>query len=109
MIEGITVLSESTFKVTWWEALGLAIVVAIVSGCIIAAIEKDWNVGMFAGVIIFVLVFVFVYFPNRRPLTTYKVLIDDNVSMKEFDELYEVLDHDGDIVIIKMKEQNDEE
>lgn len=104
-IDGITVLSESTFVITWWQALGLAILAAIVSGCIIAALNKDWVVGLVGGIIVLLFVFCIAYFPNRKPLTTYKVLVDDDVSMKEFDELYEVLDHDGEIFVIKIKEQ----
>lgn len=37
----------------------------------------------------------------------YKVIIDDNVSMTEFYEHYEVVDQDGKIFIIREKEDVD--
>lgn len=106
-IDGITVLSESTFVMEWWKALGLAILAALVIGCLFAGLEKDWSNGLLYGIIVLVLVFCILYIPNREPETTYKVLIDESVSLKDFDELYEITGHEGEMVLIKIKEQKE--
>lgn len=103
MLEGITVLSETSYTMHWWQALIIALLLAIVCG-LIFTVMYDWRSGVFVGVIVLFCVCGLIYFGNRESSTTYKVLIDDTVSMKEFDELYEIVGHDGDIVIIKMKE-----
>lgn len=105
-IDGITVLSESTFVMTWWGALGWAIVVAVIAGCILGVMEKEWSIGVLCGIVMLVVTFFVIYIPNRKPDTTYKVLIDESISMKNFDELYEVVGHEGDMILIKIKEQN---
>lgn len=54
--------------------------------------------------ILFITTFLFAEFGNTTTVYRYEVLIDDGVSMTEFNELYELVDHHDNIYEIAVKE-----
>lgn len=125
MLEGITVLAESTVDCAkpfsnWWLAIAI-IIACIPIGCFIICLVKESLrcAPNFAALVVsfFIAVFFIYEFVNYNnfvktlePKTEYKVLISEDVKMKEFYEQYEVVDTDGNIFIIteKVSETNED-
>lgn len=96
---------------SWW--LSLVIVVAIVG---IVAIRIGRNAGnynwLISGIIItfFAVVGGVCVSSNARTVDTYEayeIIMDDCVPFREFNEVYEVIDHRGDIYTVRLKEAGD--
>lgn len=111
MLEGITVLNEFTANVFnadafLWGFLISAIV--IVGICIIAAIINHDESWLMIGAVLILPCLLFgvscgdCFFAIEE--TQYKVLISEEVSMTEFNERYEIVDHEGQIFTIREKE-----
>ena len=70
---------------------------------IILLIFNDSEVMSIVGVL---LAIVFLVVAVQRK-TQYEVTISDDVSFKEFNEKYEVIEQDGDIFTVEMRENDD--
>lgn len=114
MLDGITVLSKTTIDVYggWsfipihWILVGMAILLLV---CNMYLIFKK-NDFSFIPLSLLSLLFATIVFLitglNTEVVDTYdqyKVLVNEEVSMKNFTERYEILDQDGLIYIIKEK------
>lgn len=122
MIDGITVLHtvyEQFRYSAGWIALpilfGCLILIALLwSFCKSSKKEREADKnGYLIGGLIGVLLIVFVTpiiaicrtIPeDRRPVEYYEVMIDDSVSFKEFNEMFNVIEQHGDIYKIEYKE-----
>lgn len=102
-MDGVRILAENTTQVYWWVALIIALGISLITGIIIC-IKDESYAGVICGVIIFAFAFCIIYFPNMKPTTTYDVIVDDTVSWTEFNEKYEVMDQNGEIIRVKLKE-----
>ena len=106
-MDGVRILAENTTQVYWWVALIIALLMGILTGLVIG-IKDDSVRGWWCGVILFVFAFSIIYFPNMKPETTYDVIVDDTVSWTEFNEKYEVIGQNGEIINVRLKEQSNE-
>lgn len=102
-MDGVRILAENTTQVYWWVALIIASFIGLATGVIIC-IKDDSAVGLPCGAVVFILAFSIIYFPNMKPETIYDVIVEDTVSWTEFNEKYEVLDQNGEIIKVKLKE-----
>lgn len=117
MIEGIRVLSQSPvidydYKY-WYIALG-GVIGAIAVGLLIGALTQEFDfamIGAFIGTIVGCFAGLFAVEETVVETNTgrneYKVLIEDDVEMKEFYERYNIIEQDGEIWIIEDKEINE--
>lgn len=103
-MEGVRILATNTTQVYLWVALIIALVIGLFTGLIIG-VKDDFPAGLYCGFIVFVLAFCIIYFPNRKPTTIYDVIVDDTISWTEFNEKYEVIDQNGEIIKVKLKEE----
>lgn len=102
-MEGVRILAENTTQVYWWVALIISAIMGLVAGFAIG-VQDDFVCGLLGGIIVFILAFSIIYFPNMKPRTTYDVIVDDTVSWTEFNEMYEVVSQNGEIIHVKLKE-----
>lgn len=100
-MDGVTILAENISTVHWWFALIIALVCGVLAFIICSA---DGDDGILLGIICAILCFCIIYIPNCKPKTTYDVIIDDSVSMKEFNEHYEIIKQKGEIITVRLKE-----
>lgn len=116
-MEGVRILASEEVAVAWetwnweafWIAVGIFFVIGLVSGIIFGLQEQEFSaflimsLTMFiAGSAIFGLVAGFGIHGNVTDYEThYKVIIDDDVSMNEFYEHYEVIDQEGEIFTVR--------
>ncbi len=102
MLEGINVLSQSPIMTSLgW--VGLIVIIGLVIAFI--GVMKNAEEVMIISVVITVLFWIFfniIKVPTDN--YTYKVTIDDNVSLNEFNQRYEIIEQDGLIYTIKLKE-----
>lgn len=122
MIDGITVL-HTVYEQFRYGAGWIAL--PILFGSVILAVlfwmfckstkqerEEDrygFLIGGLIGVLLIVLVAPIVSIcrtipEDKRPVEYYEVMIDDSVSFKEFNEMFNVIEQHGDIYKIKYKE-----
>ena len=108
MLEGIEVLSKSEIMTTpswWWIPAVCILIFCIVTGVALSIrYQIDFLSFLFIGGIIVTGIYCLIV---SQTVSTgeysYKVTIDDSVSMTEFTERYEILDQDGKIYKIKEK------
>lgn len=116
MLEGIEILSKTEILVSpnWVEPtigilLGLLLLFSIIGQI---AYKADNKIGILCASIVdiicligfFVVSIVAELNPKHTGKYEYQVTIDDSVSMTEFYEKYEVIDIEGKIYTIKIKE-----
>lgn len=110
MLEGIHILNEiekctaSSAQVIFGIIVGAASLLALY---VIIVLIRDGDLPVIP-IIMFLMfgVMSFGYFSdyiNRVEYKEYKVTIDDNVSLKEFNERYEIIDREGEIYTIVEK------
>ena len=110
MIEGVTILAqEEILDIGFWEIFAplLFSIFCILIGVFIACKtdEIHWLFIISAFAVVVGLVIVVNTIEDAKPTGehTYKVTIDETVSMTEFHERYEIIDQDG--LIYKIKER----
>lgn len=116
MLEGIEILNQTEIatKAEWITIAGIIsfiLMFVFVVLTVITAIECENNLWIVMYVLVFFSFFVFVCFLALDQGTNiptgkyeYQVTIDDNVSMTEFHEKYEIVDVKGKIYTIREKE-----
>ena len=114
MLDGITVLSKATINVYGgWSFISvhwllISIIVSLFALNIYMIFkEEDFSFLGLSSMLLLITMFMFRMIGlDTKVVDTYdqyKVLINEEVSMKEFAERYEILDQDGLIYIIKEK------
>jgi len=114
-MEGIKVLSTS---LAYDSGLIIGIIFMVVTSiiCLIIVILEllfnrcfsDTSVGFLAGLIVFSICTFLMYNEYKNSYyTEQKLLIDESVSMTEFNKHYELLRMDGDIYIVKVLDEED--
>ena len=116
-MEGVRILASEEGAIAWetwnWQAFLIAVgsffVIGLILGISFGGLDNDFKEGLiiflvlfFAGSIIFGLLagFGFKSEPTAYEIQ-YKVIIDDDVSMNEFYEHYEVIDQEGKIFTVR--------
>ena len=117
-MDGVTILNE--FEVvtktgfSWqgfWGGVILGAVIAFIAAVIFGASENEWSAFIF-GLISFLIVFCpllglvsgFKLCPEPIEYEThYEVSIDENVSMQEFMDKYEIIETRGSIYTVRKK------
>ena len=109
MIEGITILAQEEIFDIGFFSVYFALVIPSIAGLIFGLFLDNcmiedyfWGIGAVIGILIG-LCFVAYMINNAKPTGeyTYKVTIDETVSLTEFYERYEIIEHDGLIYEIK--------
>lgn len=106
LMDGITILSENEIC----QAPTAIVVACITASCIIviltAILTKEDSPARYIIAPICVLMSCAILHAKREPTGQYeyKVTIDDTVSLTEFYEKYEIVDLEGKIYTIKLKE-----
>ena len=113
-MEGVTILNQ--FLSNDWAAgfapliLGAVLLFLCIWGSIIMFADECIGPGIvmvFLSLICVVLVFVGASLIAEGPETHYQVIIEDSVPMKEFLEKYEIVDQEGQILVIKEREADE--
>ena len=116
MLEGITILNQSEImaKPEWTQTAGkisaiLMIVFLFTSLCFLITEKAKLGFAMFLLMILSAIAsFIFIGLDENIKIPTgkyeYQVTIDNNVSLNEFIEKYEIINIDGKIYTIKEKE-----
>ena len=115
MIEGIEILSQEVIMECTYLGLKVCVIGVIISLIIGALLEIFYFQDGFGsllflmGAVLCMVTGVVIDTTYEIPTDEYeyKVIIDDNVSMTEFCERYEVVDQDGKIFIIREKDDVD--
>ena len=111
MLEGITVLNEFTANIFNCDVfIAVFFIIALIGSIaffIIATVTQEdaWFTGIILSVLIGLMIGVgcgSCFFVNEE--TQYQVLINEEVSMTEFNERYEIVDQEGQIFTIREKE-----
>lgn len=118
-MEGVRILASEEVPIAWetwnweafWIAVGLFFVIGLVSGIIFGLQEDEFIAGLILFLVMFFLgslicgtIFGIGIQGNVTAYETqYKVIIDDDVSMNEFYEHYEVIDQEGEIFTVRGK------
>ena len=110
-MEGVNILSQqniyNTYLPEWCIAAGLILTLISAVLVIVSIVNESWVgfafafIGIIAGIVIGSCGGSY----NKASINyvEYKVTIDDDVSMNEFYEHYEVLDQEGKIFIVREK------
>ena len=108
MMEGIEVLATGTMGIGSTANWGLIIVVGLFIGGMVGIIVGfcDYSVlsGLGIGLLVFLLVGSIIAIITEGPaytVPTYKVIIEDTVSMNDFSERYEIINQEGKIFTIR--------
>jgi ABC-type uncharacterized transport system permease subunit len=115
MIEGITVLSTEVIRYApvFVFLTVLAAIPLIIFICVLIGILRDRyyrDDGLICAALMLVMLaaavfsFSFVSIFNQKDETVYKVIINDSVPLKEFQERYEIIEVEGIIYTIKEKQ-----
>lgn len=106
MIDGITVL-EATSGGIYWLYFFLAIVAILMTIAFILIYKDNHDKAMIAGLIIAItMAITSIYFVFDCYAPTYKVLIDPSVSFIDFNNNYELINHNNNSLIYTIKEKN---
>ena len=110
-MEGITVLSTETISYTLpfiFLTVLAAIPFATFTWIFIQTCQESYKDGaLIAGMLVLTMIaaavfsFCFISIFNQKDETVYKVTIDDNVSFKEFQKRYEIIEIEDDIYTVK--------
>lgn len=109
-MEGITILNTIT-ETAWADITGIIFIACMVIGLITSLIAllliedyfKAASYTISLSVFCFIVALIIGIFGPKREYTTYQTLIGDNVSMNEFYDKYEIINKQGDIYLIKEK------
>lgn len=109
-MEGITILSTNS-EMIWTEGtallmfslLGVALIIAVVMSCINAPIVAEVT-AIVVCIICLLSAFLVMAFGPKELRITHKVLIDESVSMIEFNQKYKITDQEGQIYTIIEKD-----
>lgn len=116
MLDGIHVLNKiiETTNAKWGDwAVIITVIIGLILGLVFGMISEYKNeeivlsiiVGMFLGFILGLFVFgISTQFQVPTGEYTYQVTIDNNVSMTEFNDKYDIIKQEGEIYYIKEKE-----
>lgn len=113
-MNGIEILSQSEVvtataynttacAIAFWVVMAICVVI----GVFVSIIDDNWSwlfLAVVFGILISLLVLVVVVDITEYPTayeTYYKVTVDDNVSMNEFNEKYEIVSQEGKIYTIR--------
>ena len=98
-MEGVTILSETleSASVTGGIIMIIFGIVSAVAAILLGifAVTEDFPLIVVAVIISVFSIGSGIKELNKEPYTKYKVTIDKNVSLVEFNEKYEILDQDG--------------
>ena len=116
-MEGVRILASEEVAIAWetwnwgafWAAVVLFFIIGLVAGITFGFQEQDFSAFLImsitvflAGSTLFGLVAGFGIHGNVTDYETQcKVIIDDDVSMNEFYEHYEVIDQEGEIFTVR--------
>lgn len=107
MIDGITILNQTEITEfgLWATPVGFLVFAIIVIGFGILTEFEGWSaiIGSVIGLIVWF--FIFASSEESTGRYKYECLIDENVSMTEVHEKYEVIEQRGDIWVLEDKEQ----
>ena len=117
-MNGIEILSTAevvTATAPDWPAVGFVfgvmMLIAISLAIWIGVEKQSGTAGIKSFLLVFVValvVSVFTVLATEQPIsyeTHYKVIIDDNVSMNEFNEKYEIINQEGKIYTIRERKE----
>jgi hypothetical protein len=123
-MEGVRILASEEVATAWetwnweafWAAIGISVVVALIAGVIFGIQESDFSAFLcmsltmlIAGSAILGLLAGFgINGEVTEYETHYKVIIDEDVSLKDFYEQYEVIDQEGEIFIVRERVKTDD-
>lgn len=107
---GITILNTIT-ETTWADITGIIFIACMAIGLLasliaLLSVEDYFKATPYIisfSVFCFIVALIIGIFGPKREYTTYQVLIDDNVSMNEFYDKYEIINKQGEIYLIKEK------
>lgn len=110
-MEGVTILSETITRdinISGYILIFAGIIILIVGIlCFVASIQEGLKAyAVLSAIIIlfgFVLGTIGIINLSEKPYTVYKIIVDDDVSFKEFNEKYEIIKQDGLIYEVKEK------
>lgn len=112
MLEGIKVLSENTvdnrlgYIVLLWLSIFLCVATIVV--LIHCLKSKEFGLSFVCIIVILTQIGLMIFETkhiNSESYTEYKVIIDDTVNLKEFNDRYEIKDQDGEIYTIVEREK----
>lgn len=112
-MEGVTILNE--YLTTDWIVgfvpliCGTALLILCICGAVF--MFKDHAVGpgiglSFLALLSACLIMVGVFIVMDPPETHYQVVVDDSVSMNDFNKRYEIIEQEGQIITVKERETN---
>ena len=113
-MEGVIILNE--YLATDWAlgfvllAIGATFLVVCIWGTIVLFSDECIGPGIALvclGLVCAALVGVGAFLIAEGSETYYQVIIEDSVSMKEFLEKYEIVDQEGQILVIKERETDE--
>jgi hypothetical protein len=123
-MEGVRILASEEVATAWetwnweafWIAIGISAVVALIAGIIFGLQESDFfaflcmslTMLIACSVILGLLTGFGIKGEATEYETQYKVIIDENVSLKDFYEQYEVIDQEGEIFIVRERVKTDD-
>jgi ABC-type uncharacterized transport system permease subunit len=118
-MSGIEILAFEEVAIEWaswnwsgfWIGVAIAFVLSLVASFVFACQEDDIFAGLLMfGILLIVMGSIMGIVSGKKfvdPIkyeTHYKVTVDESVSMKEFNEKYEVLGQEGKIYTVRERE-----
>jgi hypothetical protein len=105
-MDGVMILQTfENFSFTWgWSWLGLLTIFAALMNLWIFIDEQGLGYFFMSIILGFIAVFNFATAIEVPEPDTYQVLIDESVSMTEFNKRYEILETQGETYIVKERE-----
>ena len=113
-MEGITILNE--YVSTDWIVglvpliLSIALLIVFIWAAVVMFNGCETGPGIGFSVLGFLcacLIMVGVFIVMTPPETHYQVIVDDSVSMNDFNERYEIIEQEGQIITVKEREANE--
>jgi len=91
----------------WWILLIAAGITFVLSIIILAMCDFDFNPALIPPIIVIFIISTVIGFNvnHSAKYTEVKALVDNDVSWKEVNDKYELLDTDGDIYIFSVREE----
>ena len=103
-IKGIEVLDKAEIKDISFQGLVVGLLVFFIVAIVGAIITEGESPAAIALISVFACLVTFFIFAKPTGEYKYKVTIDDTVSLNEFYEKYEIIDQEGKIYTIRLKE-----
>lgn len=118
MLDGITILNEevcntgATFTHIFFGILSIFMILFTIIVVIISIKGRYFSEAIsFAAILLIPISLLFIWLTlltanySKNEYTKYEVIISDNVSLKEFNDKYSIIEQHGDIYVIKEKEK----